>query len=430
MIKRGACRRSSSLICYSVNLESPYKESVTGLSSVVSASASISSRYRLITLLLVVVVAGMSQGLLLPLLSILLERAGVSSDMNGMNSMALYIGIFFTMFFVEKPVIRFGYKRVIVAGMVLVTLATMLFPVSQSLAVWFVLRLLVGVGDSSLHYATQLWIVTSSPADRRGRYISLYGMAYGVGFSMGPLGINLLPVGLAVPFLVTSLFFAAVFLLLLRIPNEIPERAVKSASAENRFVRTYRFAWFALIPSFLYGIMEATMNSSFPLYGLRIDLNQEWISLLLVAFGIGGLMLQLPLGIWSDKIGRKPVLIVCGAAGSLLFFAIPAAGDSVPLLFVLFSLAGGLVGSFFSLGLAYAADTLPRAILPAANVIASIHFSIGSILGPGLGGYGIRYISNHSMFLFLGAGFIVFALLGFLFRPNRAGDAVSAGLVD
>ncbi|KIL34160.1 MFS transporter [Cohnella kolymensis] len=381
---------------------------------------------RLISLLLVVVVAGMSQGLLLPLLSILLERAGVSSDLNGMNSMALYIGIFFTMFVVEKPVIRFGYKRVIIAGMILVTLTTLLFPLTQSLAVWFVLRMLVGVGDSSLHFATQLWIVTSSPADRRGRYISLYGMAYGAGFSLGPLGINLLPLGPTVPFLVSSLFFAAVLLLVLRIPNEIPERVAKSASEENRFVRTYRLVWFALIPSFLYGIMEATMNSSFPLYGLRIDLNQQWISLLLVAFGIGGLILQLPLGIWSDKIGRKPVLMTCGAVGALLFFAIPAAGDNLPLLFIFFSLAGGLVGSFFSLGLAYAADNLPRRILPAANVIASIHFSIGSILGPGIGGYGIRYISNHSMFLFLGAGFLLFAVLGFLFRPKRAAEALTA----
>ncbi|WP_424765641.1 MFS transporter [Paenibacillus sp. sgz302251] len=389
------------------------------MSSEIITSSSVSFRYRLITLLLVVVVAGMSQGLLLPLLSIMLEHSGVSSDMNGLNSTALYIGIFITMFFIEKPVVRYGYKKVIVAGIVLVTLATLIFPLSQSLTLWFVLRLLVGIGDSSLHYATQLWIVSTSPADRRGKYISLYGMAYGIGFSLGPLGINLLPFGTAVPFVVTSLFFFAVLLLMLRMRNELPETVKKSKTAENRFITTYRIAWFVLIPGFLYGFMEASMNSNFPLYALRIDLSQHWISLLLLAFGIGSLILQLPLGIWSDKVGRKPILIACGLIGSLVFFAVPAAGDNVAILFVLFAIGGGVVGSFYSLGLAYAADILPRSILPAANVIASIHFSIGSIMGPTLGGYGIRYVSIHSIFLFLGLSFLLFVLLGFWFRPSR-----------
>ncbi|WP_407944596.1 MFS transporter [Paenibacillus swuensis] len=380
----------------------------------------ISPRYQLVSLLLVIIVAGLSQGLLLPLLSILLEHYGVSAETNGLNSTALYIGIFFTMFIIEKPVMRYGYRTVIIAGITLVTAATVLFPLSHALSFWFVLRLLVGIGDSALHYATQLWIVSSSPADRRGRYISLYGMAYGIGFSIGPLGINLLPYGEAVPFIVSGVFFAVVLILVLRLPNSYPEWAGKEINQEgNRFIRTYRIAWFALIPTFLYGFMEASMNSNFPLYGLRIDLNQQWISLLLLAFGVGTLVLQLPLGIWSDKVGRKPVLMVTGFIGSLLFFAIPAAGDHLVLLFVFFICAGGVVGSFYSLGLAYCADVLPRNILPAANVIASIQFSIGSITGPLLGGYGIRYVSISSIFLFLGMAYLLFTLSGLAFRPRK-----------
>ncbi|WP_342780053.1 MFS transporter [Cohnella terricola] len=397
------------------------------MASGVMASESFSFRNRLAILLLAVVVAGMSQGLLLPLLSIIPFISGVSPDMNGMNSAAMYIGIFCTMFFVEKPVLRFGYRNVILVGLLLVTSAGILFPFTESLAVWFVLRLIVGVGDSALHYTTQLWIVSSSPANARGKFISFYGMAYGIGFSLGPLGINLLPLGRAVPFLVTSMFFVCVLLLVLRLKNEIPERARKETTSENRFMKTYRMAWFVLIPGLLYGLMESSMNSSFPLYGLRISLDQHWISLLLLSFGVGGLILQLPLGILSDRIGRKPVLIACGLFGSLAFFAIPAAGSNVALLFALFAVAGGVVGSFFTLGLAYAADILPRSILPAANVIASIHFSIGSMMGPALGGYGMRYVSDHSIFLFLGAAFLFFALLGFGFRPKeRAEDPASS----
>ncbi|MGI2295277.1 MFS transporter [Paenibacillus sp. GXUN7292] len=392
------------------------------MSSDVIASATLSFRKRLIILLLVVIVAGMSQGMLLPLLSIMLEEADVSSSLNGINSAAMYIGIFCTMFLVEKPVRRFGYKKVITAGILLITFANILFPFTELLAVWFLLRFIVGVGDSLLHYTTQLWIISSSPAEGRGKYISFYGMAYGIGFSLGPLGINLLPLGKAVPFIISSLFFTSVLLLVLRLTNELPERIKKEAAQENRFKATYRAAWFVLIPGLLYGLMESSMNSSFPLYGLRIELDQHWISLLLMAFGIGGLILQLPLGMLSDRIGRKPVLISCGIVGSLAFFLVPAAGSNIGLLFILFAIAGGVVGSFYSLGLAYAADILPRAILPTANVIASIHFSIGSMIGPTLGGYSIHYISIYSIFLFLGSVFLIFALLGFVFRAKRKAE--------
>ncbi|WP_047150448.1 MFS transporter [Aneurinibacillus tyrosinisolvens] len=379
-----------------------------------------SSSYRFFILILVVTVAGLSQGLLLPLLTILLEKAGVPSGMNGLNATALYIGIFFAMLVVEKPVRKFGYKPAILTGMALVTAATLLFPLSQNLVFWFVLRILVGIGDSALHFASQLWITSSSPAAKRGRNISLYGMAYAIGFSIGPLGINLLDFGLWVPFAVVSVFYLFAFLLMLRLPHELPvkEEGVE-ASTGKRYTLAIQMAWFALIPSFLYGYMESSTNSNFPVYGLRMGIGENWISILLPAIGIGSLILQLPLGMLSDRIGRKPVLVGAGVIGSLAFLAVPLMENNVWGILLLFALAGGLIGSFYSLGLAYVADLLPKPVLPAANVIASINFSVGSIVGPNLGGLGIQYGSPGSMFYFLGGVFLLFSLLGCFFQRKK-----------
>jgi MFS family permease len=373
------------------------------------------SSYGFWILILVVIIAGLSQGLLLPLLTILLDQQHVSPELNGFNSSALYIGIFCTMFFIEKPVRRFGYKPVIGFGIILVTVSTLLFPVGQSIGLWFVLRLAVGIGDSALHYATQLWIVTNSSKERRGRNISLYGMAYGIGFSIGPLGINLLKAGVWVPFVVISTFFVLVFILVLRLSNEYPERNEAGQAEGKRTAQTLQIAWFALIPSFIFGYMESTMNSNFPLYGLRMGLDHSMISLLLPVLGIGALVLQLPLGIWSDRIGRKPVLIFAGVIGAAAFMAVPLAGDHVWLIAVLFAAAGGMVGSFFSLGLAYAADILPKALLPKANVIGSLNYSLGSIIGPTLGGFCILYLTPSSIFYLLGSIFLLFACSGIAF---------------
>ncbi|MDT2236737.1 MFS transporter [Paenibacillus larvae] len=112
----------------------------------------------------------------------------------------------------------------------------------------------------------------------------------------------------------------------------------KEQSIQKRYTQTLRIAWFALIPAFLYGFMEAVLNSNFALYGLRIGLDESALSLLLPVIGIGGLALQLPLGMLSDRIGRKKVLLAAGIIGGLCFLLVPLAGGTCGLSGYVFSL--------------------------------------------------------------------------------------------
>lgn len=369
-------------------------------------------------LIAVVVAAGLSQGLLLPVLAIFLERMGISSSMNGLNAAALYVGSFAMTLVAERLLGWVGFKKLIISGLVLVMLSLVAFPLIPSVAVWFVLRVLVGIGDSALHYAAQLWVLMMSTAKNRGRSISFYGMSYGLGFSIGPLGIPLLKYGEAVPFIILAVLFLFIMLVVLfKLPNLKPEKSENGEQQPaGRYLKSYRLAWFALIPAFLYGYMEAGINSNFPVYGLRSGFTLGEISALLPFVGIGGLVLQLPLGIWSDKFGRKRVLAIAGIVGGCCFLLIPVAGTNFWATLILLTLAGGLVGSFFSLGLAYAADILPRVLLPAANVVASFHFNAGSIAGPNAGGAIMETGWNGGIFVLLGGLYILFACTGLWFK--------------
>ncbi|MHA0855246.1 MFS transporter [Paenibacillus sp. CMAA1364] len=379
---------------------------------------STSSHY--LILIAVIVVAGITQGMLLPLLAILLDQMGVSEMMNGLNSAALYIGSFGIMIVAEKLLGALGFKKLIVGGLVLILLTTIMFPFIPDLRVWFILRVLIGIGNSALHYTSQLWVMMFSPSTQRGRNLSIYGMSYGLGFSIGPLGIQLIKYGQQVPFFILSLCLLVVLIIVITmLPNERPIKVAESEHESRRFRRSYMIAWYALIPALLYGYMEASMNSSFPLYGLQIGYNENQISSLLPAIGIGGLLLQLPLGMWSDRYGRKRILMFCGILGGLIFTLIPIAGDHFWWTMVLLTIAGGLVGSFFSLGLAYAADVLPRTLLPAANVVASFQFNIGSVIGPSISGLMIFYHWKEGLFIVLGLSYLLFGLAGFRYRSSK-----------
>lgn len=373
-----------------------------------------------IILIIVIIMSGLSQGLLLPVLSIFMEERGISSSVNGLHAASLYIGSFAMALVAERLLGLAGFKRLLFGGLVMVFVALPVFPFVSDLRIWLLLRLLVGAGDSAIHFASQLWLLLISPPGQRGRNISIYGMSYGLGFSLGPLGIRLLPYGEWVPFVLLSFLTALIAILVYhQMPNTYPEKSgIVKDKGQRKYVLIYRLAWFALLPSLMYGYMEASMNSNFPIYGLRTGLSSGQISTLLPFFGIGGLILQLPLGYLSDRFGRKGVLMAAGVGGGILFLLVPLCGNSFLGLALLFMGAGGLVGSFFSLGLAYAADILPRNLLPAANVIASFHFSLGSIMGPNLGGSVMEFGSAGLLFVILGSTYLLFTVSGIFFRPK------------
>jgi MFS family permease len=381
------------------------------------ASEKTLSNYQFYVLVTGVAVSGLSQGLTMPLLSVLIDEAGYSPSLNGWNAAALYLGMFIATLLVEKPTRKYGYKPMIMGGIAVVCAVSMLIPIYNGLIWWFILRLFIGFGDSFLHYATQLWITTASAPQDRGKKISLYGFAYGSGFCIGPFGLNLLSFGIWAPFLTVLFFYLLAFFLVANITNQWPEKTTHGEPGS--FMKVFALGWYALFPAFLYGILEAVLNGNFPVYALRTHLGEHWISVILFAFAGGSLLLQLPLGVLSDRLGRRKLLMTAGGIGALCFSFVPLAAPHTWIISILFMLAGCFVGSFFSLGLAYLADVLPKSMLPTGNVMASMLFSFGSIAGPGIVGIGMQEI--HPAFLFYLLVFVLglFCITGFVFRRNE-----------
>ncbi|WP_078429211.1 MFS transporter [Alkalihalobacterium alkalinitrilicum] len=375
--------------------------------------------YRFSVLLLLVLIAGFSQGMLLPLLAIMLEQAGTSSSLNGLNAAALYIGILLASPFIEKPVRKYGYKPVITVGLILIILSLLLFPFWQVFWFWFILRMIVGIGDNMVHFATQVWITSTSHRTKRGRNISLYGLAFGFGFSAGPFMTRLLSINEFLPFIIAGLFslFSYGFVLFLR--NEWPESDIETAKQTgtlDRYKQVIKLAWFALLPGFCYGFLEASIHGNYPVYALRSGITIEWVSILLPAFVVGGLITQLPLGLLSDKWGRKKILLTVTFLGSMSFFSMIFVEQSYPVLLVIFTLAGALVGSLYSLGVMYLADLLPKNLLPTGNVMTAVSFGLGSILGPLTGGILIDLMDRGSIYFAVGGILLIIFILGIIYK--------------
>ncbi|AGE21004.1 MFS transporter [Geobacillus thermoleovorans] len=357
----------------------------------------------------IVAVSGLSQGMLLPLLAMLLDENGVSSSVNGAHAAALYIGVLTISPFLERPLRRYGYRLLILLGGFIVICSLILFPLFPSLFFWLVLRFAIGIGDHMLHFATQTWITDFSPPAERGRRLSLYGWAFGLGFTIGPLLASLASVEKALPFYLAALLSFAGWIGVFWLPNEKPKPLERSSSAAGRFIGAWKQAWPALLLPFAYGFLEAAVHSIFPLYALRERMSAEQIAFILPCFSLGGIIFQLPLGALSDRFGRREIITGALLAGAGCFLIALTVGASMVGLAACLFTAGMFTGSLFSLGIAYMTDLLPKELLPAGNLLCGMLYSLGSMTGPPLAG-SVVDLSSRAFFLAVSAVLLVPAI--------------------
>ena len=74
----------------------------------------------------------------------------------------------------------------------------------------------------------------------------------------------------------------------------------------------------------VFGAVETGGFALFPVYGNRIGYSEADAALLLSMIGLGNVILQIPIGFLSDRIGdRRILLIACAIVGLAGMLALP-----------------------------------------------------------------------------------------------------------
>lgn len=376
---------------------------------------------RFLILVIIVSISGFSQGMLLPLISVIFEGDGVSSTLNGLNATGLYIGTLLISPFIEQPLRKYGYKPIIITGGALVFASLFLFPLWKSVMFWFVLRMLIGIGDHALHFATQTWITSVTPQHKLGKSISIYGISFGLGFAVGPLFVPLVKISESLPFILSSVLCLAAWSLVFFVKNEKPEALAGdiNQTGMTRYKLAFKYGWVAFLPPFVYGFLESSLNALFPVYALRKDFDLAFVSIMLAGFSIGAITMQFPLGALGDKLGRHKVIFSGLFVGSGFFLIGNLVEHSQVLVAGTFVIAGMCVGSMFSLGITYMADLTPKELLPTGNLLCGIFFSLGSLSGPLLGGLYLQISPQNGFLLVVSLILLLAAVIVFVFGKTK-----------
>ncbi|HEX6164859.1 MAG TPA: MFS transporter, partial [Vicinamibacterales bacterium] len=163
-----------------------------------------------------------------------------------------------------------------------------------------------------------------------------------------------------------------------------------------------------------------------PFYAESFGASAFTIGLLGTSFSLMQFLFSPIWGRWSDKVGRKPIILV-GLMGSCLSYMMLALSNSLALLFIA-RIIGGIAGANIPTAQAYIADvTTPENRARGMGMVGAA-FGLGFIFGPALGGI-LTTISPQTPMWFASALCLAnFIAAWFLLPESRSANAVTRNL--
>jgi DHA1 family tetracycline resistance protein-like MFS transporter len=364
-------------------------------------------------------------GIVIPILPKLIE----SFVDNDTASAASIFGLFGTawalMQFLFSPVVgslsdRFGRRPVVLLSNFGLSADYVLMALAPSLTWLFIGRLISGITSASISTAFAYIADTTAP-ERRAAYFGKIGVAFGVGFILGPaLGGVLGDISPRLPFWAA----AALSLLnglygLLILPESLPgdRRAPfrwKSAHPLGalRFIRTNRLLLGLQSSNFVAQLGHVVLPSTFVLYATyRYGWDVRTVGLTLALVGVCSMVVQgVAIGPIVKYFGERQALLfglVCGAAGFAIYGIAPTG-----LLFCLgipvmapWSVAGAATQALMTREVA--ADQQGQ-LQGATSSVQSVSQMVGPFLFTLTFAF---FIGDHAPFKLPGAPFLLAALL-------------------
>jgi MFS family permease len=277
---------------------------------------------------------------------------------------------------------------------------------------WMVLRMVSGICMAGLIMVTESWLNERASNVNRGQVLSFYMITNYFAAGSGQL---LLSVGDPSQFKLFSLASVLFSLALLPVLLTRAKAPVPMPAARMPLLTLYRLAPLGMIGVFCSGLLNASIHGLGPVYATNIGLSKEQLSLFMASLIMSGLILQWPMGRWSDRIGRGPLLVVIPIVVAIVAIAMTQVVNFLAIIGF-----GILLGSFlftiYSLSAATSndmADADQRVQLAGGLLIT---YGAGASLGPIIGGQFMGLLGPSGLFFYFALVSLLLALFATLKR--------------
>jgi MFS family permease len=313
---------------------------------------------------------------------------------------------------------RVGARSAVIAGLAVIAVSTFVFATADSIWLLDASRFAQGIGSSLAWTAGLTWLVSETPAARRGQTIGSAMAAAIVGALFGPvLGGIAAVIGQTPAFGGAGL--AAIGLAAWAIATPEPPRAEPQplgllfSALRHRVIALG--VWLVALPALAFGTL-----------GVLVPLRLEDLGFAAVAIGAVWLtaaaleaIVNPLVGRASDRVGRLPPMRISVLAGAAITVLLPWPGSAYVLAAVVI-LASIAFGSFWTPAMALLSDEAEREGLEYAYAFALINlaWAPGQALGASGGGALAHLTSDTVPYLVLSA--VCLLTFGVLWRSKSS----------
>jgi|TARA_B100000809_G_scaffold51156_2_gene46330 predicted MFS family arabinose efflux permease len=381
-----------------------------------------SSPYVIVFTLWLLVFSSASQTMIIsPILPQIGDDLGIADAALGtlVSVYSLMVGIFAIL---SGPVSdRFGRRRILLIGCGTMTVALMLHTLVSDYASFLAVRVFAGMAGGILSGAAVSYIGDYFPYERRGWATGWVMSGSAVGQIAGiPIGIVLANQwGFKAPFYIFAVTMAATILLLFfRVPQPPGKQSLeqltvgKAAADYAAMLRRPEVAW-AAVAYFVMFLGVSIFTVYLPTWLDRdLGISGNELALMFVVGGIANVLTGPQAGKWSDRIGRKGIiLLACIGLSSLMLLTVPLVTNLITacvFFFLIMMLVAMRISPFSALLTGLVNDDRRGSLMSLAVALGQMGFALGgAIAGPLFAGMGYSANTVLGAIFVLAMGLIV-----------------------
>jgi MFS family permease len=306
-----------------------------------------------------------------------------------------------------------GNIRLFAAASAVGAVAVLALSLWHDATFWALMRILQGIAFAYMFTSIESWLGEAVPEQSRGNVMGIYHTGAKLSLMLGPFFVA----GLG-PLDSRAYIWTALFLTLAILPVCVTRQ--KEPAPPDRtpmpLMELGRMAPAAVVGVLLAGVVNTGTLALLPVYFQDFSLaggGTAAVAIAGAAAWLGGLVLQWPAGVLSDRIERRLVIAgLCAMAGiAALLIAIFGRAVGEIGVIVLLTVWGAGALSFYGLCVAHAIDRTPRGRVP--RVMSGLLFvwAAGSIVGPLMSGFAMRMADRVGLFGLAGVLLLVLAIL-------------------
>jgi MFS family permease len=299
---------------------------------------------------------------------------------------------------------RYNKKSLMLVGLILVSSSSIMAGLAQNYWILLFARIIEGFGSAIYVTIATIYIALVASPERRGFLMSIYSGLLLLGAIFGPSfgGFIADSYGITAPFFAYAIISASGIIPTLILPH------VNNSNDEKhiKIQELYHQAWYSLkdpkfipvLPSIfsLFFIRTGVRNTLVPLFsGNDLGLNEFDIGILLTIAGIATAITMVPIGLISDKIGRRTPLLLSLIISAPITLWIAITTNIIYLSLVIF-IYGAIIGLSGPIA-AYVTDIAPKDKLEIYMGVYRTIGDVGFVCGPLLMGFVVDLTSVTTM---------------------------------